>query len=107
MAPPRVAGSALLKTLAPILHGIGLLVIEQSTKHRASIVSWRHKPSAGVYGFDGETSATPSLPLLCFGRGIQGDESSLKRAADLRKLRPHSVSERHGFPVPMSEVSRS
>jgi hypothetical protein len=42
---------------------------------------------------DSEKDGTTSLPLLCFGHGIQTDEGSLQWATDLRKVRPHCFSE--------------
>jgi hypothetical protein len=74
-------------------------VIEQSTKPSSIYSRLTGGPNRvqGVSGFDGEKGTTTALPLLRFGQGIQGDEGSLQRAADLRKLRPHRVSERHGL----------
>jgi hypothetical protein len=46
---------------------------------------------------DGEKRETTSLPLLCFGHGIQADEGSFQWAANLRKVWSHCFSERQGF----------
>jgi hypothetical protein len=90
----------------PALVGDEAFGIEQSAKRRAFIVC--RARTVGASDLDDEDTApnTP-LSLLCFGRGIPGNESTPKRATDLRELRPHRFSERQSVQVPVPEVSGS
>ena len=64
-------------------YGKGLFGIEQSSRHRASIVTGNPNRVREYPSSDSEKGETTSLPLLCFGHGIQADEGSLQWAADL------------------------
>ena len=91
---------------SPALVGNPAYGIEQSAKRRAFIVC--PQPTAGASDLgDEDTAPNTLLSLLCFGRGIPGNESSPKRETDLRELRPHRFSERQSVPVPVREVSGS
>src|SRR6202021_1562417 len=91
---------------SPAFAGNEAFGIEQSAPRRAFIVC--PQPTAGASDLDNEdTPPNTLLSLLCFGRGIPGNESSPKRATDLRELRPHRFSERQSVPVPVPEVSGS
>ena len=91
---------------SPALVGNEAFGIEQSAKRRAFIVC--RLPTARASDLDDEDTApnTP-LSLLCLGRWIPDNESSPKRATDLRELRPHRFSERQSVQVPVPEVSGS
>ena len=61
----------------------GVFDIEQSSNHRASIVTGNPNRVWEYPSPDSEKGKTTSLPLLRFGYGIQTDEGSLQWAADL------------------------
>jgi hypothetical protein len=104
---PRASGRASTRLRrSPALAGNEAFGIEQSAKRRAFIVC--PQPTAGASDLDDEdTRPNTLLSLLCSGRGIPGNESSPKRATDLRELRPHRFSERQSVQVPVPEVSGS